>query len=160
MSGYVYAVRSGDFVKIGWSKNPRRRITKMSTDSPHPCLLVGCTPGSKADEAAAHELLNAHHSHREWYRYEGAVIEFVASLPPPPALEGRKRNALQAARRDGGSTQQDLAKLLGVTQSTLSRWERGRTTPRIDRFLKLAAATGVPIEQIAKIVGVRLAGAE
>jgi len=46
-------------------------------------------------------------------------------------------NRLRAARTDKNMTQQDVADLLGIKPNTLSNWEKGRTEPDIDTFVKL-----------------------
>jgi transcriptional regulator with XRE-family HTH domain len=42
-------------------------------------------------------------------------------------------------------TQEALAKELGVTSVTVSRWETGERTPRFDVAKALAEKTGVPV---------------
>lgn len=45
---------------------------------------------------------------------------------------------IKAARVNVGLTITEAAKQLGVTKDTLSRWERGITSPTLDRVEKLA----------------------
>jgi len=42
-------------------------------------------------------------------------------------------------------TQKQLAQRLGVQSITVSRWERGATTPSLVRLLRIAEATDVPV---------------
>ena len=51
--------------------------------------------------------------------------------------------AVQDLRRRVGYTQQDLAEALGVTNTTVSRWERGGPIPRVKQQLILRLF-GVP----------------
>lgn len=44
---------------------------------------------------------------------------------------------LEAARVNMKLTQQEAAEIMGVTQATLSSWERGITDPSIKQLLKL-----------------------
>lgn len=46
-------------------------------------------------------------------------------------------NRLRTARTDKNMTQQDVADILGIKPNTLSNWEKGRTEPDIDTFVKL-----------------------
>lgn len=46
-------------------------------------------------------------------------------------------NRLRAARTDKVMTQQEVADILGIKPNTLSNWEKGRTEPDIDTFVKL-----------------------
>lgn len=55
---------------------------------------------------------------------------------------------LKAARVNAGMTQAKACKLLGVSTSTMSAWERGDTMPRIDMAVKMAKIYNAPIEQI------------
>jgi len=56
-----------------------------------------------------------------------AIIAFLGynPLPPPVALPER----LVWFRRCKGWTQEAFAKVLGVDQTTLARWERGERSP-------------------------------
>jgi transcriptional regulator with XRE-family HTH domain len=58
------------------------------------------------------------------------------------ALEGKEwaRSGRGArVRRIAGVTQQQLADELGVTQTTVARWERGERTPRPEAAARYAA---------------------
>lgn len=46
-------------------------------------------------------------------------------------------NRLRTARTDKNLKQQDVADILGIKPNTLSNWEKGRTEPDIDTFVKL-----------------------
>ncbi len=63
--------------------------------------------------------------------------------------QGGAKKTIRQLRQERGWTQQDLAQLLGVTQSTVSGWERGLKTQRPRTLLRLAALFGVRIEDIA-----------
>jgi transcriptional regulator with XRE-family HTH domain len=52
---------------------------------------------------------------------------------------------LRAARRGAGLTQKQLAEALGVEPITVSRWERGATTPDLEVLRLVAGATGKPL---------------
>jgi repressor LexA len=45
-----------------------------------------------------------------------------------------------------GKTSYTVSKDTGIPQSTLSDWKRGRSNPKTDKLIKLAAYFGVPIE--------------
>lgn len=55
---------------------------------------------------------------------------------------------LQAWREARDMTQTTLATLVGVSQATLSDWEKGKKLPKIPAAVKLAQVTanGVPVE--------------
>jgi transcriptional regulator with XRE-family HTH domain len=49
---------------------------------------------------------------------------------------------LASARKAAGLDQTELAKALGVSQQTVSEWERGESTPRPKRMKAIAAVLG------------------
>ena len=59
-------------------------------------------------------------------------------LSDDPAL--RLRNY----RADLNLTQQAMAERLGVTRVTLSKWERGRARPSLEKAVLLEQQTGIP----------------
>lgn len=50
---------------------------------------------------------------------------------------------IRAARKGRGISQRDLARAVGVAQSTLSRIERGKRRVSVDRLVAIARALGV-----------------
>lgn len=50
---------------------------------------------------------------------------------------------MEAARKEKGFTQQQLAEMVGITQSALSRYEKGIRTPSVPTAQRIAAALGV-----------------
>ena len=45
-------------------------------------------------------------------------------------------------------TQREVAKILGVKESAVSKWERGLSKPRVDRLPMLAKLYGCTIEEL------------
>ncbi len=50
---------------------------------------------------------------------------------------------LQQARKNAGLSQRDMYSRLGVSQSTFSSWETGKSEPSISNFLKLCESYGI-----------------
>lgn len=50
---------------------------------------------------------------------------------------------LKAFRTREGLSQDDLAKLIGVTRETITRWENGTRKPDEDKLPKIAKETGI-----------------
>ncbi|GLY71359.1 helix-turn-helix transcriptional regulator [Amycolatopsis taiwanensis] len=59
-----------------------------------------------------------------------------------------KRVRLVRRRKSAGYTQEKLAERLGVERSTVVRWERAETEPQPWVRPKLAAALGVPLDEL------------
>ncbi len=57
---------------------------------------------------------------------------------------------LRAARLSGGLTQKQLAEALGVESITVSRWERGVTTPSLPRLHRIAELTQTTVSDLVR----------
>jgi len=62
-----------------------------------------------------------------------------------PVNEGFFRRDLIAWRREYGITRERLADLAGTSVSTLTRFEKGRQTPRLDVYNRLAALMAIEV---------------
>ena len=57
---------------------------------------------------------------------------------------------LRIARRSAGLTQKQLAEALGVEAITVSRWERGVTTPSLPRLRRVAELTETTVSELVR----------
>jgi transcriptional regulator with XRE-family HTH domain len=57
---------------------------------------------------------------------------------------------LRTARRSAGLTQKHLADELGVESITVSRWERGVTSPSLPRLRHVAELTGTTVSDLVR----------
>lgn len=57
---------------------------------------------------------------------------------------------LRIARRSAGLTQKELAEQLGVESITVSRWERGVTTPSLPRLRRIAEQTETTVSDLVR----------
>ena len=58
-------------------------------------------------------------------------------------------NVMKERRLRGAiPTQCEVAKILGVTESSVSKWERGLSKPRADKLPALAKLYGCSIEEL------------
>jgi transcriptional regulator with XRE-family HTH domain len=58
------------------------------------------------------------------------------------------RITLPAARKNAQMTQKDLAKACGVSESTVSNWERGKTEPTVSQARKISEVVGIHYDNI------------
>lgn len=124
----VYAIRCGDYVKVGTTSLPtaRRRLKQIQAMCPYPCTLIGT---SREDLDTAPLTLEAHHHHRlrhfhhwgEWYRWGPGVEMYLKAyfLPlnevapkggPPPRRVGPHKTRLRdvaKGRLDGKLAEAD-----------------------------------------------------
>lgn len=66
---------------------------------------------------------------------------------PAPALNRTIGDVLRGARKGAGLTQIEVADRLRKTQSTVSAWERGQSTPPVDTFIELCGVVGLTVEE-------------
>lgn len=59
-----------------------------------------------------------------------------------------ERVTLPVARKIAGLTQRELAKAVGVSESTLLNWEKGRREPTVSQAIAIGKATGIPYDNI------------
>lgn len=85
--GYVYAIAADEFIKIGVSKNPLKRLGEIQSDivlyfehEPR-CSLVGQIPSEclRIDERLVHWIFRQEHSHYEWFTTSKEDILYVFS---------------------------------------------------------------------------------
>ncbi len=55
---------------------------------------------------------------------------------------------LPVARKIANITQKKLAEYCGVSESTISNWEKGRTEPTVSQAMLISEATGIPYDSI------------
>lgn len=88
---YVYYIQWDNdpaFVKIGYSSSPAGRIAGFLTGSPRNLQVLRLEPVNSAqEEIERHARFNEYRHAREWFRYEGALKEYVQSLSVDPAVE-------------------------------------------------------------------------
>lgn len=58
--------------------------------------------------------------------------------------------AIRNARRNKGYTQEQLAKLMGVSQGAITQWETGATHPSFTLIPKLAGVLGISIDELVR----------
>lgn len=61
-------------------------------------------------------------------------------------------NSLKEARVNRGLKQLDVAQVLGIKPNTISNWEKGRTEPDIDTFVKLCSIYGIDCASLLSTV--------
>lgn len=73
--GYVYFIRYRDRIKIGYSVDPRTRISQ------HPCdEVLAIVEGTMKDERRCHAAFADLRENGEWFRADGRLIDYAKSL--------------------------------------------------------------------------------
>lgn len=56
-------------------------------------------------------------------------------------------NKFRQLIKDRGITPYRVAKDTGISQVTLTDWKKGRSTPKVDKLIKITNYLGVPLEE-------------
>lgn len=74
---WVYFLRAGDFVKIGYTTDLAGRLKRLQTGSPHELKLLMLQRGSKETERGFHRQFRPLQAHGEWFKLEGALLDYL-----------------------------------------------------------------------------------
>lgn len=81
----LYFILHGNFVKIGQSTNPYKRLIEFQTGAPEILKVLAIIPQKGEIEKFCHKRLKHLHFRGEWFRYTGEVdtlIEEIRNLLP------------------------------------------------------------------------------
>lgn len=83
----IYAIQSGEFVKIGFSGSPRKRLGAIQVSSPVKCVLLGVMEGTIGTERRIHETFASCRVQGEWFNLTAELKAWIdANMRPfePP----------------------------------------------------------------------------
>ena len=151
--GRVYAIDDGQgCVKIGWAKDPVRRLREMNVSDAGRLTLIGSARGTRAHEAEAHALLKPWRARGEWFHKAGHVLTFLDMLPKytpeskglfwEPADFDEEGNGFQTVCARQNGLRRDIARVLNLTHSAVYQWLRVPS----DRVVDIERLTGIPRE--------------
>lgn len=85
---YIQWASDLEFVKIGYSSAPVGRISGFLTGSPGKLRLLRLEEvASQKEEGERHNRFSSYHHRREWFKYEGALKDYIESLDMQPGIE-------------------------------------------------------------------------
>lgn len=88
--GFVYFIRTtGDLIKIGFTRDPSRRLRKVLQGVGDRLDTFVCVTGSLAAEKRLHADLKAHATRGEWYRCCGPVLRAMSEAASLGIIEPR-----------------------------------------------------------------------
>ena len=76
----VYFISCGDFVKIGVSVDPNKRLQNLQTANPFKLKLLATTRGGYFLESHLHTQFEFLHHRNEWFRLEGELKTYVDDI--------------------------------------------------------------------------------
>lgn len=69
--GFVYFLRDGDAIKVGFSSRLKERLSVLQAGNPRPLELLFSLPGDQNGERALQRALKEHRIRNEWFRANG-----------------------------------------------------------------------------------------
>jgi len=88
--GYVYFLRAGNTVKIGFSRTPKQRLEKLRIDNAFPVFICKLVKGSVATERSFHRRFVEYRIRGEWFDLRGSLAKYlerhiypITDLPDP-----------------------------------------------------------------------------
>ena len=76
---YVYAISDGKHIKIGVSKNPKRRVIQLNTGNANNLYLLGYFEGNKSLENYIHNRFDRIRFNGEWMYATDGLLEYLNS---------------------------------------------------------------------------------
>jgi hypothetical protein len=122
---FVYFIRGGEHIKIGWSKDPLKRLEQLRTGCPYPLEMLGCMAGEESDERALHEHFAHLRERGEWFKAEPWLLAHIRWLCSREDKRSSEHRALVCARERQVS---DLLYLAGAAIWKLADGQVGHAT--------------------------------
>lgn len=119
-------------IKIGYSAQPRSRLSGLQTSSPDHLTILGVCPGEVCDEKALHSRFEHIHIRGEWFKDCAELTEAVKVLCAGYRFFGRCQKCGETARslhEDvlGGMVCDDCTRLSTLRRSRHNSDRDGRT---------------------------------
>ncbi len=73
-------------------------------------------------------------------------------------LKPKDDRPLRTLRKEANLTQEELAKMLGVSRNNIASYEAGKYYPQFDRAVAMARALNVPLKVLAKAMQIDVNG--
>jgi DNA-binding XRE family transcriptional regulator len=160
---YFIGAEGLDFIKVGRSKNPTRRLRQLRTASPYKLRLLSTYDGEGGLEPYVLAMLRERlTTNGEWFLASDLDVEVlvaeareVRTAVPPDAVAVPEEASGDAGRGFGasivkhrrllGMKQKDLREISGLSQRYLSAVEHDKVDPRLSIAQRIATALGVPL---------------
>lgn len=80
--GYVYFVRVGDRIKIGYSTRPTRRLLALQTANPGKLEILGTMWATRDREREIHRQFKRLHVRGEWFMARSDLLQYIERYTP------------------------------------------------------------------------------
>lgn len=147
----VYFLSDGEYVKIGFSDNIRKRISQIQTANPKDLSIDLIIDGDYTFEQKIHNDLKDFFIRGEWFYYSDSVKEYIDRLRSGDLRwslgllnQESEMNALKMARVKSGMSLEDVSEILGITKQSAHECE--------NRFLKGSVSIKT-VHKFARAIG-------
>lgn len=89
--GYVYFMKAGNVVKIGFTTNPRARLHSLQTGCADPAIIVKIVEGTRRKERYFHKRFEIYRLKGEWFDLRGMLAKYLERCISPVALPTPKQ---------------------------------------------------------------------
>ena len=124
-------------IKIGYSSNPRARLSQVQTHCPGAIELLAVEAGGPERERELHATFADARARGEWFYPTAPLLDHIAALPP--LVE--RVSEIQAFW--GGKTAKQVAEITGISPEMISHIRLGRRRPSPETAIAIQRATGV-----------------
>ena len=84
----IYFIQQGNNgnIKIGYSKNPKKRLIQLQTATISKLYIIGKISGNRQNEKEIHQYLFKHRLRGEWFKPVKEVLNIIKKKKMPPRL--------------------------------------------------------------------------
>lgn len=145
--GYVYFIRAGKFIKIGFSTRPMERLAALQTSHPGKLEILGTRQASRDFEGELHAHFASLRARGEWFRAEEPLLDYIEEYTPEgiEAANARRQYELDNLPIDRTPPLSEEAKAM-IGRLINAREAHGADTPAGHAFSNL-------VEQIKNMAG-------
>jgi hypothetical protein len=135
--GFLYVIDSGDVVKVGFARDPYRRLMQINRGFHKSGVLVGFVRCTLDQERELHTVMGSYRVKGEWYPKDCKPVQYLLKhIARPKSATGD--NPCELAKKICGGTLA-LAQAIGVSHQAVAQW---KYIPA-ERVLAVERLTGV-----------------
>ena len=150
----IYFFKFQDYVKIGYSINPIKRVSAIQVDLPEKIEVLGIIKGDRKLEKHLHDVFMSHRSSGEWFTYCNEIQDFIdeqENFMWEFGLDDKHpltTNTVKRARLNSGLTYEQIGKVLGVSTRAVPKMENRAKNESISlkKLRSLSEALGYDLE--------------
>lgn len=141
----IYFIESQGLVKIGFSLKPELRVSKVQSDSPYACKLVGVMDGTRAEELEIQAKFEHLRVRGEWFTLSPELRRFIEKNPfiREPKAKEEPGDVIGRYLWRNGINDRHLAEALGVSKAQICRIRNGKSFPSRQLMKALYEKTGI-----------------